>query len=163
MNYLDWKPIIGGLYMVYSSHIYGMLQPYNRVRLSLSSVNRTEINKVLPIVRKAHFSILPLCSTIQFYFSILLFEVFDLLFKWMVQSVLLQTFCQNTFFDKVYSANYLAVEIWKHDTVFAINFNYYCLLFLMLIKRYNNADFKICRRIRPYLKNMLKVLHYNNF
>ena len=62
------------------------------------------------------------------------------------------------FFAKVYSTDYFVVEI-QNETNFSINFPYYSLLLLMLLKKYTTADLGICRHIRLHTKNMLKVLH----
>ena len=85
----------------------------------------------------------------MFYDAILFFSTFILSF-WRTTSRWYNLYCYAFFHfsTKVYSAKYFLDEIQKHDTDFSINFHYYCLLFLMLLKWYATVDLKICQNIR---------------
>ena len=50
----------------------------------------------------------------------------------------------TNFFARIYPANYFLAEIWKHGTDFSISAQVFFLLLLILLKRYINADLKIC-------------------
>ena len=62
-----------------------MLQPYNRIRMSLSAINCMKINCLIRnrtftkwfLFDEKEFLILPLCFVVPFYFSPLCFQVFD--------------------------------------------------------------------------------------
>ena len=131
-----------------------MLLLYNRIRLSLSTVNRTEIKyfvrnhtitKCFSFEEKRIFRFCHYVLWCNFIFQYFYFKFLtDYLSRWYN----LYCYAFFHFFTKVYSAKYFLDEIQKHDTDFSINFHYYCLLFLMLLKWYATVDLKICQNIR---------------
>ena len=109
-----------------------MLQPYNRIGLSPSAAdimkikelirNRT-ITKCCCLSTKNTFLILPLCSAVRFYFSILSSQLFGLLFKRTLEPYDFTIF--YSFFASVYPANFFVVEIQKKNKLdFSINFRF---------------------------------------
>ena len=58
---------------------------------------------------------------------------------------------------------YSVVEIQKHNMDFSVNFYYYCLLLTILLYKYTNTDFQICRYNRLNIKDTPKASHWNNF
>ena len=137
--------------------------------MPFSTVNHTEINfiiqkphlqRVVVILWKTYFSSFLICSTLQLYYSIPIFLLFDTLFKRILQSALLRIFY---FFVKGYFAKEFVVKSRKTYTDFSTSFHYYCFLLLILLKRCTTADFKIYRHINLHIERTLIVLHYHDF
>ena len=124
-----WIKSIANSLLLSGSHVKGMLQPYNHIRLSLLGVNRKNIKCL--IRNRTTTKCFLLCKKRIFKFAaifcsaIFCLNLFHLLFNRMIESCAFWNFLNCAKF-----------------------FHYYCLFFADLLKRYTNADSKICRHIR---------------
>ena len=112
---------------------------------------------MLLILRKTNFWFYEYVLRYHFTFNISIISAWSLLIK--ANGRNLYFYECLYLFAKTYAVNDFFVDIWKQDTDFSRNVHYWCLLLLILLKRYTNADLKICRSIPLHIEKISQRFH----